>query len=159
MYGNSSRVLNHKMTESQNICNVDRYQSTFKNYFHAPCSLEFPPSPHHLDVRRSYTCGSSVTVTQVHLRLPWKFPPMGVMVQWNERWFYTLNMFLYSHHSEEEKRKKKHCIFLNAYYTLGRGNCMGRPRQHYWSTDKTLSFLYISGMEPPGKISWHRKWV
>lgn len=72
--GNSSRALNRKMTESQNVCNGDGYQSTLKNYFHAPCSLEFPPLPCHLDVKRSYTCGSSVkghtSSSEITLEIP-----------------------------------------------------------------------------------------
>lgn len=88
MCGNNIRVLTHEMTESQNACSGDGYQLTLKNYFHALCNLEFPPCPAALMSRA--TTHVVLKATRVNLRLPWKFPPLGVMVQWNDRLFYRV---------------------------------------------------------------------
>lgn len=82
--GKSIRALNHKMTEPGSVFDVDGYQSTFKNHFHASCSLEFPPSPRHLDVKGSYTCGFSVKGDTSSFDITLEIPSYGChgTMQW-----------------------------------------------------------------------------
>lgn len=104
VYGNSIRALNHKMTELQSVCNVDGYQSTFKNHFHAPRSLEFPPTPGHLDVKGSCTCGFSVKGHTSSFEITLEIPSYGCHGTLQCEVILQVNVFQYNNHFEQEKK-------------------------------------------------------
>lgn len=111
------------MTEPRSVFNVDGYQSTFRNHFHASCSLEFPPSPRHLDVKGSYTCGFSVKGDTSSFEITLEIPSYGC--QGTMQWEVILQIKCVSIQQPfrtGEKRKKLHCVLLDACYIPGRAN-------------------------------------